>query len=264
VQCRLDHVCLAVFRFDPADEWPFLLTSIRDEDLARPAAPPGQWWPQSHPGVVGGRDLRAGGTWLAVDPARRAVAAVFTPGGVATGPAGTRSRGELPLLALANRSLDAVDVTGYLPFALLHADAAHVTWWTWSGRDLERADVSSGRHVANIDGLDATERSTRQARWGPRFAAAAPEPFVAHAEMAERWGGWLRLIGSASHSGRADALLRRRTGPFEAYGTRSVALLAIGTGGVVYDVNDQPLEPARWTTVMSPERHDEGHLTRKS
>ena len=89
-----------------------LLASVRDEDLSRPAAGPGQWWPDACPGAVGGRDLRSGGTWLAVDAAAGTLAAVFTPGEPT--PAGTalRSRGELPLLALSEPTLGAVGPHG--------------------------------------------------------------------------------------------------------------------------------------------------------
>ncbi|MGW0199243.1 NRDE family protein, partial [Nonomuraea sp. NPDC003201] len=40
------------------------LMGVRDEFTDRPWEAPGEHWPE-HPGVVGGRDLKAGGTWLA-------------------------------------------------------------------------------------------------------------------------------------------------------------------------------------------------------
>src|SRR5690606_32713851 len=42
--------------------------AVRDEDPTRAWDPLGPWWPETHPGVVGVRDARAGGAWLAADP----------------------------------------------------------------------------------------------------------------------------------------------------------------------------------------------------
>ena len=112
-------MCLAFLRYDPSADWPVLLASVRDEDLARPTAEPGRWWPQTRPTAVGGRDLRSGGTWLLVDGYARALVAVFTPGAPTPDGAGLRSRGELPLLALQDSSLSWLDPVSYEPFALL-------------------------------------------------------------------------------------------------------------------------------------------------
>ena len=57
-------MCLIVLRFDPAAEHPLLMVANRDEFHHRPTAPLA-WWPDAP--ILGGRDLQAGGTWLAVD-----------------------------------------------------------------------------------------------------------------------------------------------------------------------------------------------------
>lgn len=244
-------MCLAFFRFDPAHDWPFLLVSIRDEDLARPAAGAGAWWTDSHPGVVGGRDLQSGGTWLALDPNRRRVAAVYTPGAVGTATSAYRSRGELPLAALDVDELGELDLTVYLPFALLRADAADAVWWSWNGSDLERTRITPGMHAGNIDGLDATAHSPRQARWLPAFQRACPEPFHPTGHVGHAWGRWAELLDRGLEPDRDDALLVRRTAGHRGYGTRSVALVAIGRHEVRYDVCDRPGDALGWTSVVT-------------
>ncbi|WP_370429006.1 NRDE family protein, partial [Microbacterium sp. NRRL B-14842] len=44
------------------------LLAVRDEDPAREWDALGEWWPEEYPGVIGIRDRRAGGAWLAVNP----------------------------------------------------------------------------------------------------------------------------------------------------------------------------------------------------
>lgn len=46
-----------------------MLLANRDEFLARPTRPADFW--DDHPGILGGRDLEAGGSWLAMGPNRR-------------------------------------------------------------------------------------------------------------------------------------------------------------------------------------------------
>lgn len=91
-------MCTVLLRLDPAADWPLLLAAVRDEVTDRPWEPPGEYWPQEAPGLVGGRDRLAGGTWLAVrggaparagDPVRGDVSGTVAdgvgPGGVAAG-----------------------------------------------------------------------------------------------------------------------------------------------------------------------------------
>jgi len=56
-------MCTALLSIQPG--LPALLVGVRDELSDRAWEPPGRHWPD-HPGLVGGRDLQAGGTWLAV------------------------------------------------------------------------------------------------------------------------------------------------------------------------------------------------------
>lgn len=57
-------MCLALLALDSVPGRPLVLAANRDERHDRPAAPM-DWWPDM-PDILGGRDVRAGGTWLAV------------------------------------------------------------------------------------------------------------------------------------------------------------------------------------------------------
>lgn len=57
-------MCLIAFLFDPAGPQRIVLAANRDEFFARATEDP-RWWPDQ-PGIFGGRDSQAGGTWMAV------------------------------------------------------------------------------------------------------------------------------------------------------------------------------------------------------
>ena len=73
-------MCTVLLRLEPEGRWPVLLGAIRDEFVERPWDPPAFHWDAPFVGLIGGRDQRAGGTWLAVDPAARSVAALLNAG----------------------------------------------------------------------------------------------------------------------------------------------------------------------------------------
>ncbi|MEO9078050.1 MAG: NRDE family protein, partial [Rhodanobacter sp.] len=56
-------MCLIAFAWHAHPVWPLLLVGNRDEAHARPSAPLARW---DDAPIIGGRDLQAGGTWLAV------------------------------------------------------------------------------------------------------------------------------------------------------------------------------------------------------
>jgi uncharacterized protein with NRDE domain len=85
-------VCLLVVAWQAHPRYPLIVAGNRDEFHARPAAT-ADWWADS-PALLGGRDLQAGGTWLAVNRnGRFGVVTNFREPAADT--AGQRSRGEL-------------------------------------------------------------------------------------------------------------------------------------------------------------------------
>ncbi|HET8834638.1 MAG TPA: NRDE family protein [Gemmatimonadales bacterium] len=62
-------MCLILLVYDAHPDYRLILAANRDEFYDRPTTPAG-FWPDA-PGVLAGRDLQAGGTWLGVDRALR-------------------------------------------------------------------------------------------------------------------------------------------------------------------------------------------------
>jgi uncharacterized protein with NRDE domain len=95
-------MCLIALAHLASERWPLVIAANRDEFFARPTRS-AHWWDDA-PDVVGGRDLRAGGSWMAVTRGGRFAmvtnvrASVAAPASGAAGRSGRRytpSRGLL-------------------------------------------------------------------------------------------------------------------------------------------------------------------------
>lgn len=60
-----EPMCLVAIAWQAHPRYPLILAGNRDEYHARPAAA-ADWWPDA-PAVFGGRDLKAGGSWLGIN-----------------------------------------------------------------------------------------------------------------------------------------------------------------------------------------------------
>jgi len=91
-------MCLIIFAIDQHPEYPFILAANRDEFFERPTAPVDRWDEYS---IIGGRDLKAGGTWMGVNGKGR-LAAVTNYRDPAYMGENALSRGDLPVQYLKN------------------------------------------------------------------------------------------------------------------------------------------------------------------
>jgi len=251
-------MCTAILSIEPGAL--ALLAGVRDEFVDRPWRPPGRHWPQD-PGLLGGVDLLAGGTWLAVAPAARRVACVLNGRGKLADPAGRESRGVLPLEAARHGRLAAPRPAAFDPFHLVSVEPGRALMWSWDGEDLTHRELAPGLHVVVNTGI-VSEPGTggTRAPGGHGQAAAGPPPAdpreqarIAHflpllraalrpvprpgPSVAEAWGAWLPLLsGAGIPPGDPRALIVRRTGPAgQAWGTTSVSLVALSADSVRYD-----------------------------
>jgi uncharacterized protein with NRDE domain len=125
-----NSMCLLVVAHRTHPDLPLLLLANRDEYRARPAAPLAFW--QDEPAILGGRDLQAGGTWLAFGRDGRWAALTNVRDGEMTRP-GSPSRGELVANYLRDTSspeqyADSLDAEAYLGFNLLLGTARDVLY----------------------------------------------------------------------------------------------------------------------------------------
>jgi hypothetical protein len=202
--------------------------------------------------VIGGRDLQAGGTWLAVDPTSRRVAALLNGTGAPASEGIRRSRGDLPLRAVVAGELPQGDLACYDPFHLLVAGLDGVRLWGWDGERLSEDKLPKGVHMVINKGWDQTDDHPRVAWFRPSFARAArPAAHRGCSSSARYWGEWLRLAsggGLALDDPRA-LVFRHELGDGRVFASLSISLLALSDDGVRYDFCPFPADPSTWHAV---------------
>lgn len=240
-------MCTVIIGFSPGADVPVLLAGVRDEFLGRRWLPPDRHWPD-RPGLVGGIDLLAGGTWLAVDPAVPRAAALLNGRGVLARDELRRSRGELPLLAVPAGELPAgLDPARYDPFHLVLAEPGGVRLWNWDGTALTEEKPPEGVHVIVNSGWERGDENPRVAHFRPRFAAARAE-----ADGERRWRAWRDLASGAGlpvDDPRA-LVVRHDLGERGVWGTSSITLLGLSEHGLRYDFCPRPGDPGSWYRVL--------------
>ncbi|MFL6110747.1 MAG: NRDE family protein [Catenulispora sp.] len=257
-------VCTAIVDIDPAGPYPVLLAGVRDEFRDRSWLPPGRHWP-AHPGLIGGRDLQASGTWLAVDPEAARVATVLNGWGQLAPQARRLSRGDLPLRFAATGSVDDLPLERYDPFHLLCATVGEVFLLSWNGERPARQVLQPGLHmIVNsglegadpVDGPGVADMAARIRFFRPQLGAAARPAPAAKVSTTAAWGPWLPLVDGAGLDGhdKRALLVRRQLGGRD-WGTTSVSLVALrresgGAAGVRYDFSADPGDPEAWTPVI--------------
>jgi len=252
-------VCTAIVDVDPTAEYPVLLAGVRDEFQDRPWIPPGRHWPE-YPQLIGGQDLLASGTWLAVDPQAPRVACVLNGRGPLAPETDRRSRGDLPLGFAATGSVDKLDFERYDPFHLICATPQEVFLLSWNGERPTRQELGAGLHVvvnSGLEGADGSEgpgteaMAARVGFFRPALAAAGRPNPAGEAATAQAWGSWLPLVDGAGLDPQDDrALLVRRELGERTWGTTSVTLVGLRHDGVRYDFSGEPGNAQAWNTVV--------------
>ncbi|KQZ82242.1 hypothetical protein ASD56_15335 [Microbacterium sp. Root166] len=167
-------MCTVIIRVPETPGEPTRVLAVRDEDPGRPWNPLGRWWPEAHDGVVGVRDVRAGGAWLAADPSARRLAVLLNRADVSSRPESELvSRGGIVLDAVAGRLPEAEPATH--GFNLVTVDPAGAQVLTWDGALLRTEELAPGTHMIAHDDVD-DPATPRIVRWLDEFRAAEPAP----------------------------------------------------------------------------------------
>ena len=268
-------MCLIAFALGTRLGMPLLLAANRDEFFDRPTAPWQRWRLPGGLEVMGGRDLRDGGTWLGVSLTARV--AMLTNVRSHQAASGLRSRGELVTRWLAGERLETLraDIApqAYGGFNLVVGDLRTGAWHWLSNCDPRHpsdgvvSKLSSCSLAAGVHGLS---NATLNSPWPKtlRLKAAMTEAIQA-ATSASPLPGWesglaralsdetpaltqqlpCTGVGVARELGLSSAFVRL---PEHGYGTRSSLVLRIAA---TEQTARWQLDAFEWThTPPTPER----------
>lgn len=242
-------MCTVIVHVPDVPGQPVHVLAVRDEDPARPWDPPGPWWPE-HPGVVGVRDRRAGGAWLAADPGRGRVAVLLNRADVLPADVVAPSRGAVALDAIAGRVPAAGSTPELHGFNLVDVQDGEVRVTSWDGTAVRQGILAPGTHMIAHDDVD-DPATARVVRWLPAFAEAAPDP------GAEDWfAPWLALLQRSTDVGSTDDTAIVRDNRPYGYPTLSLLVCTAAIRGDGVDLAWMALEdPGHWN---EPDWHGSG------
>ncbi|MGH8013155.1 MAG: NRDE family protein [Candidatus Binataceae bacterium] len=226
-------MCTLAIYFKAFVDYPVVIAANRDEYLERPAAPPTVL--SEHPHVIGGKDLRASGTWLGINE-HGVVAALLNRRAVNNGEGDPhlRSRGLLCLDALRCRSaagaarfVEGQRGSDYNPFNLLIASREEsLVAYNPAGK-IKLTRLESGFHLLtnlDIDDFECPRISRSYGRFGallknPEFVR---DPLAMRAELGQLLADHSTQLDP--RSGRPNSLCLH----LDAYGTRCSSMIFMG------------------------------------
>ncbi len=238
-------MCLLFFALDQHPRYPLIVAANRDEFYSRPAAPV-QFW-QERPGLLAGRDLDQGGTWLGITTEGRWAALTnFREGEAVAGR--SRSRGHLvgdfltgTLSALEYAATISPRAGDYAGFNLVVGDGAETVYT--SNRTAPASSLPAGcyglsNHLLDTPWPKVVEGKAALANClydgvdvDGLFALLSPQQVVDDRSLPDTGVGigMERLLSSAFIAG-------------EHYGTRCATVILLGADGRLY-VEERTFEP---------------------
>jgi uncharacterized protein with NRDE domain len=221
-------MCTLAIYFRVTGDCPVVIAANRDEFLERPAVDPVTLLEDPH--VVGGKDLKAGGTWLGISE-NGIVAGLLNRRAENGGNPDARSRGLLCLDALRRRTArEAAEFASqergsdYNPFNLLIVSRTEAFVAYNRGASIEVVEINPGLHLlSNLD-LNDFECPKISASYG-KFAALGEREDFQRDPIGQR-----AALGAllADHNTQLDARSGRPNAlclHLENYGTRSSSLI---------------------------------------
>ncbi len=147
-------MCLVVFAWQAHPQYRLILAGNRDESHRRPTQD-AHWWPDNQ-SILAGRDLQAGGTWLAVSKSGRFATVTNFREGLKSR-ARLKSRGTLVTSFVAEYSSarayeTSIAIDDYAGFSLLVSDGESMSYL--SNRDDLEAKLDAGIYGLSNASLD--------------------------------------------------------------------------------------------------------------
>ena len=222
-------MCVAALAWQAHPRWRLVAIGNRDEYHTRAAAPLARWDDGS--GIVAGRDLVGGGTWLGVSDAGR-FALITNRRGFGDPDPARRSRGEL-VSALLTTSDPPAPLEAYNPFNLLASSGDRLEYLTNRPEPL-RTSLGHGIYGLGNGALDEPWPKTLALKQAVTdwLGAGDGDPTALFAILAS---DDCPALGLPSYEASDIAIEPRDTPPFirgPIYGTRCSTVVTVDADGV--------------------------------
>lgn len=234
-----DSMCLVLLALDTHPDYALMLAANRDEFYDRPTARAAFW--EEDPGVLAGRDLRAGGTWLGIDRRGR-IAAVTNYRQGQREQAASCSRGHLvsdyltgPLDGRAHLERVRHQADRYNGFNLIAGNADALLYF--SNREGRARALGPGVYGLSNHLLDSPWPKVAMGKSGLSALLAGGGDVVPglFALLSDRRQAADELLPRTGVSAEWERLLSSAFIVSEEYGTRSSTVILVGRdGGVVF------------------------------
>jgi uncharacterized protein with NRDE domain len=226
-------MCLIAFAIRPDPEHRLVLVANRDEAYARATLPAAEW--VDPPGIIGGRDLRGGGTWLGVTRDGRFAAVTNHHDGSPPRPHAP-SRGDL-VTAFLTGSREPAEYLGalreraqdYNGFNLLVGDESHAAWYS-NRADAGPRILEPGIYGLSNDLLDTPWPKVVTSRSRLERVLAAPHP-PDPSELLEILNDRSIPVDATPGASEFERALTAAFIRTPAYGTRSTTALILRADG---------------------------------
>ena len=228
-------MCLLVLALRSHPRLPLIVAGNRDEFHARPTQA-AHWWPDKR-GIVGGRDLQAGGTWLAMHRNGR-FAAVTNYRDAHREHAGLRSRGHLITGFLdagtgVTEYLESIEAEAYAGFNLLVADRRSAGYLSNRGAGMRQLPPG----IYGLSNATLDDPWTKVTRTKSKLAKLIDEDDVNETSLMRLLGDREKAsVSEVRTNGLSFAMAHALTAPFivhPEYGTRCSTVLTIDDAGSV-------------------------------
>ncbi len=257
-------MCLILLSWRTDPRCRLIVAANRDEYFGRPAATAGFW--DDHPGVLGGRDLEAGGTWLGITLDGR-FAALTNYRNPADRKPGAPSRGALVSDFLTGKSTPReylekllIRAREYNGFSLLAGDANSLCFFSNRGDGIQR--VEPGLHGLSNHLLDTPWPKVEKGKAG--LAALLGRPFDAEATLHllddSRQASEELLPSTGVSLETEERLSAIRIPAVGGYGTRCSTVLCFGNEGKIefhersYGENGSIGKTVGYRVTVAPEK----------
>ncbi|MEM7764997.1 MAG: NRDE family protein [Pseudomonadota bacterium] len=230
-------MCLVLLSWKKHNQLPLIVAANRDEQFGRDASPI-DWW-EDQPDIIGGRDLQAGGTWLAFS--RHSRFGIITNFRDPVQSVAGKSRGELIPLWLSGQhnardfqALMEANEADYAGFNLLYGDRESLYYF--SNRSTVSGPLPAGFYALSNAALDAAWPKMND---GSAFIADAVRD---NDVSPDRFAKFLRNTTPAPDAALPQPFLpielrRTLSAPFivgDVYGTRCSTVATVSTTGAVH------------------------------